>query len=150
MGIRDFYFTHRLFLAPVIFSQGTYNNHFQNHCNCFHSAHVKLWIEYTILFVFLSMLIPCLWVAYIWEQIIDPHYESDSIAIPDHKLLRLFYSAAKKINTSLLIRTVIFFIVATLIVTSAVIDVVSTLVFSYSIDRYPIYRDVSESPKGLL
>ncbi len=89
------------------------------------STHVNLWAEYTALFVFLAILIPCLWVAYIWEQIIDPHYESDSIAIPDHKLLRFFYSAAKKINTSLLTRTIIFFIVAGLIVTSSVIDVVS-------------------------
>lgn len=70
---------------------------------------------------------PCLWVSYIWEQVIDPHYESDNIAIPDHRVLRFFYSASKKINTSLLARTLIFIVVAVLFVTTAVLDVVSYL-----------------------
>lgn len=85
---------------------------------------MTLWTEYTVLFAFLALLMPCLWVSYIWEQIIDPHYESDNIAIPEHRILRFFYSASKKINTSLVARTTIFFIVAVLFVTTAVLDVV--------------------------
>lgn len=85
--------------------------------------HIPLWIEYTVLFVFLSLLLPCLWVSYIWDQIIDPHYENDNIAEPNHRLLRFFYHAAKKINTSLVTRTVIYIVVAVLIITSALLDV---------------------------
>ena len=89
------------------------------------SPHMQLWQAYTVLFVFLAFLIPCLWVAYIWDQIIDPHYESDSIAIPDQRLLRLFYFASKKITTLFILRTPIFVIVALLFVTTAILDVVS-------------------------
>lgn len=88
-----------------------------------------LWSAYTILFVMLALMIPCLWVAYIWDQIIDPHYESDSIAIPDHRLLRAFYFAAKKITSNFLMRTPIFVIVSVLFVVTAVIDVVSQFVY---------------------
>ena len=90
------------------------------------SPHMQLWQAYTVLFVFLAFLIPCLWVAYIWDQIIDPHYESDSIAIPDQRLLRLFYFASKKITTLFILRTPIFVIVALLFVTTAILDVVSS------------------------
>ena len=92
---------------------------------------MQLWQAYTVLFVFLAFLIPCLWVAYIWDQIIDPHYESDSIAIPDQRLLRLFYFASKKITTLFILRTPIFVIVALLFVTTAILDVVSGLLHTY-------------------
>ena len=36
---------------------------------------------YTIAFVMLSTLIPCLWVSYIWDQTIDPHYDYEARAI---------------------------------------------------------------------
>ena len=45
-------------------------------------GHLALWTEYTFLFVILSLLLPCLWVSYIWDQIIDPHYEMDEIEAP--------------------------------------------------------------------
>ena len=90
----------------------------------FYSFHVHLWTTYTVLFVFLTLLIPCLWVSYIWDQIIDPHYESDNIAIPDHRLLKLFYFASRKITSNFWWRTPIFFIIAALFVTASVLDVV--------------------------
>ena len=88
------------------------------------SFHVELWITYTVLFVFLTLLIPCLWVSYIWDQIIDPHYESDNIAVPDHRLLKVFYFASRKITSNFWWRTPIFFIIAALFVTASVLDVV--------------------------
>lgn len=90
------------------------------------SQHIPLWLEYTFLFVFLVLLLPCLWVSYIWDQIIDPHYEMDQIQEPESRLLRLFYRMAKRINTSLTARTSIFGVVAALVVTSALLDVVRT------------------------
>lgn len=33
------------------------------------SPHIPLWFEYTVLFVFLILLLPCLWVSYIWDQV---------------------------------------------------------------------------------
>lgn len=89
----------------------------------FCSQHIPLWLEYTVVFVFLVLLLPCLWVSYIWDQIIDPHYE-DRVEEPDSRLLRSFYRAAKRINASLAARTSIFLAVAVLIVTSALLDVV--------------------------
>jgi hypothetical protein len=85
---------------------------------------VPLWSAYTVLFVLLALLIPCLWVSYIWDQIIDPHYESDSIAVPDHRLLRLFYMASKKITGRFFLRTPIFIVVALLFVFLGVLDIV--------------------------
>lgn len=70
-------------------------------------------------------MIPCLWVAYIWDQIIDPHYESDNIAVPQNRLLRYCYTASKRITTQFWLRTPIFVIVSLLFVVTAVIDVVS-------------------------
>ena len=77
------------------------------------------------MFVLLALLIPCLWVTYIWDQIIDPHYESDTIPIPDHRLLRCFYYASKKITGRFLLRTPIFIIIALLFVAFGVLDIVS-------------------------
>lgn len=88
---------------------------------------MHLWTAYTVLFVLLALMIPCLWVAYIWDQIIDPHYESDNIAIPEHRLLRAFYTASKRITTQFCLRTPIFVIVSLLFVVTAVIDVVREL-----------------------
>ena len=86
---------------------------------------MPLWSAYTVLFVLLALLIPCLWVSYIWDQIIDPHYESDSIAVPDHRLLRLFYMASKKITGRFFLRTPIFIVVALLFVAFGILDIVS-------------------------
>ena len=91
----------------------------------FFSSHVTFWSAYTVMFVLLALLIPCLWVTYIWDQIIDPHYESDTIPIPDHRLLRCFYYASKKITGRFLLRTPIFIIIALLFVAFGVLDIVS-------------------------
>ena len=48
----------------------------------------------------------------------------DEIEEPDSSLLRWFYNMAKRINTNLTARTTIFALVATLVVTSALLDVV--------------------------
>ena len=92
---------------------------------------MPLWSAYTVLFVLLALLIPCLWVSYIWDQIIDPHYESDSIAVPDHRLLRLFYMASKKITGRFFLRTPIFIVVALMFVAFGILDIVSIDTFQF-------------------
>lgn len=52
------------------------------------SPHLPLWFVYTFFFVFLVLLLPCLWVSYIWDQIIDPHYEMDQIEEPQNSVIR--------------------------------------------------------------
>jgi len=118
------------------------------------SPHIPLWFEYTGLFVLLVLLLPCLWVSYIWDQIIDPHYDQDDIEEPESDLLRWFYRAAKRINTNLAARTSIFSVVALLVVTSAVLDVVSNIcrpVLNKSLVPVPILQMTAscliESPK---
>ncbi len=90
------------------------------------SPHLPLWFEYTAFFVFLVLMLPCLWISYVWDQIIDPEYNMDpeEIPSPDSSFLRWFYMRAKQINTSLKFRTMVFLAVAILAVTSAVLDVV--------------------------
>ena len=106
------------------------------------------------MFVLLALLIPCLWVTYIWDQIIDPHYESDTIPIPDHRLLRCFYYASKKITGRFLLRTPIFIIIALLFVAFGVLDIVSIRQYmnifkKYFLTSFFLYRLPSHVPKSL-
>lgn len=88
------------------------------------SFNTELWIEYTVLFVILTLLLPCFWVTFIWEEIIDPHYESESIPLPEHRILRFFYSISGRITQNLAIRNLIYIVISGLFITSAVRDVV--------------------------
>jgi hypothetical protein len=60
------------------------------------------------------------------DQIIDPHYENDSLPVPENRLLKAFYGASKVINMNMWIRHLIFLAVVVLVVASAVLDVVKT------------------------
>ena len=91
----------------------------------FSSFNVHLWTEYTVLFVMLTLLIPCFWVTFIWEEIIDPHYESENIPVPENRVLRFFYGISRPITEHLSIRTIIYIVISSLFVTTAVTDVVS-------------------------
>ena len=91
----------------------------------FPSFNVHLWTEYTVLFVMLTLLIPCFWVTFIWEEIIDPHYESENIPVPENRVLRFFYGISRPITEHLSIRTIIYIVISSLFVTTAVTDVVS-------------------------
>jgi hypothetical protein len=61
---------------------------------------------------------------FLFSQIIDPHYENDSVQQPENRLLRVFYNASKLINVNMWIRHAIFLVVVTLVISSAVLDVV--------------------------
>ena len=87
----------------------------------------------------LTLLIPCFWVTFIWEEIIDPHYESENIPVPENRVLRFFYGISRPITEHLIIRTTIYIVISSLFVTTAVTDVVSisTVIefhFSYLFD----------------
>ncbi|CAB4062181.1 E4.6.1.1 [Lepeophtheirus salmonis] len=73
--------------------------------------HIHLWIVYIALFLFLILLLPSLWVSYIWDQIVDPHYESmeDDINLePPFAGLRAFYHISRRISGSWVTRNFIF------------------------------------------
>ena len=106
--------------------------------DCFHtwfslfpSFNVHLWTEYTVLFVMLTLLIPCFWVTFIWEEIIDPHYESENIPVPENRVLRFFYGISRPITEHLSIRTIIYIVISSLFVTTAVTDVVSIILLHF-------------------
>ena len=82
-------------------------------------------IVYTIAFVFLSILTPFLWVSYVWDQTIDPHYDYDNaVQEPELWFLNKLYHGSRRINSSLALRTTVFILVSILIILSAVLDVV--------------------------
>ena len=43
--------------------------------------HLPLILAFTVIFVFLVSLLPCLWVSFIWDSIIDPHHEYETIEV---------------------------------------------------------------------
>ena len=65
------------------------------------------------------------------SQIIDPHFENDDLQPPENRLLKFFYNASKVISVNVVVRHVIFVAVVALVVSSAVLDVVSDLVFIF-------------------
>ena len=62
----------------------------------------------------------------------------DDIDRPRSRIIRFFYEMAKRINTNLTVRTAIFLIVALLVVTSAVLDVVKSRFFLESNFKTPM------------
>ena len=45
--------------------------------------HLELFVSFTVIFVFLVSLLPCLWISFIWDSIIDPHHEYETIEVSD-------------------------------------------------------------------
>lgn len=103
--------------------------------------HLLLWGEYTLIFVLLVGLLPCLWVSYIWDQVIDPHYDMETMEEPTDRMLNFFYRQAKRINESFWARTTIFSVIMFLIVSSALLDVLTANCLSESPKNYT-YRCV--------
>lgn len=50
-----------------------------------------LWVTYMITYTFLLALIPCTWISYIWDQIIDPEFDLEHIEQPQNRLINAFY-----------------------------------------------------------
>jgi len=88
--------------------------------------HVILWVMYVIIFIFLVYLIPCTWISYIWDQIIDPQFDLDYISQPDNPVIKFFYQASGTLNTNSLFRNLIFMFVSVMMVASSVVDIIFT------------------------
>ena len=58
---------------------------------CALRPHVYLWVTYMITYTFLLALIPCTWISYIWDQIIDPEFDLEHIEQPQNRLINAFY-----------------------------------------------------------
>ena len=88
--------------------------------------HVFLWILYMIIYTFLLVLIPCTWISFIWDQIIDPEFDLEHIEQPENRLIKAFYQASGTINTSFLYRNLIFIFIGVMTMLSSVLDLVIT------------------------
>ena len=76
--------------------------------------HVYLWLAYMVTYTVLLALMPCTWISYIWDQvinilfvitiiiiniiiiniiiqIIDPEFDLENIEQPDNRLINAFY-----------------------------------------------------------
>jgi len=102
------------------------------------APHYWVTTVYTIAFVMLSTLIPCLWVSYIWDQTIDPHYDYEARAIqePDIWLIKKLYRSSQFINTSVPLRTAIYFLISLLVILSAVLDVANATCLAENSKNY--------------
>merc|ERR550519_2692105 len=88
--------------------------------------HVLLWIFYMIIYTVLLVLIPCTWISYIWDQIIDPEFDLEHIEQPENRIIKLFYKASAKINTSVIMRNVVFVVLGLMTMLSSVYDLILT------------------------
>lgn len=73
----------------------------------------------------LMILIPFVWVGYIWSRIKDPHRELDYITEPENRLIRFFFNTSTRVSSSWKMRTFLYLGISLLISAFAIIDVVS-------------------------
>ena len=64
-----------------------------------------------VIYTVLLGLVPCTWISYIWDQIIDPEFDLEKIEQPENKIIKLFYEASGRINTSVVMRNVVFVLI---------------------------------------
>ena len=80
-----------------------------------------------VIYTVLLGLVPCTWISYIWDQIIDPQFDMERIEQPDNRLIKFFYKASGRINTSFCTRKIIFVSIGLVTMLSSVLDLVVTL-----------------------
>ena len=88
--------------------------------------HVVLWVQYMVIYTILLALIPSTWISVIWDQIIDPEFDLEHIEQPENRIIKLFYKASAKINTSVIIRNVVFVVLGIMTMLSSVYDLILT------------------------
>ena len=88
--------------------------------------HVALWVQYMVIYTILLGLIPSTWISVIWDQIIDPGFDLENIEQPENKIIKLFYKASGKINTSVVMRNVVFVLLGVMMMLSSVYDLILT------------------------
>ena len=86
--------------------------------------HVILWIVFMVLYTIILGLIPCTWISVIWDQIIDPEFDLEHIEQPENRIIKMFYTVSGKINTSVLIRNVVFVVIGVMTMLSSVLDLI--------------------------
>jgi hypothetical protein len=77
------------------------------------------------------ILIPFVWVGYIWSRIKDPHRELDYIPEPENKIVRFFFKTSNRVSSSWLLRTFLYLLISLLVSTFAIIDVVKKDIFYF-------------------
>jgi len=89
-----------------------------------------LWIAFGIGGSYLLLIVPFVWVGYVWNRIKDPHQELDSIPDPKQRIIRHFYKTSDRIAKNWVCRTLIYLTVAVVLSTFAIIDVVRFFLIS--------------------
>ena len=75
------------------------------------------------------ILIPYVWVSYIWNRIKDPHREADFIPDPGNRFVLYFYKMANRVTRKWAYRTLIYISVSIVLSIFAIIDVVRTFYY---------------------
>ena len=83
-----------------------------------------LWIVYMVIYTILLGLIPSTWISVIWDQIIDPEFDLEHIEQPENKIIKMFYKASGKINTSVVARNIVFVVIGIMTMLSSILDLV--------------------------
>ena len=79
-----------------------------------------------VIYTILLALIPSTWISVIWDQIIDPEFDLEHIEQPENRIIKLFYKASAKINTSVIMRNVVFVVLGLMTMLSSVYDLILT------------------------
>ena len=79
-----------------------------------------------VIYTILLGLIPSTWISVIWDQIIDPGFDLEKIEQPENKIIKLFYEASGRINTSVVMRNVVFVLIGVMMMLSSVYDLILT------------------------
>ncbi|XP_035706917.1 adenylate cyclase type 2 isoform X2 [Folsomia candida] len=85
--------------------------------------HLSLWLSFGGGLSCLMILIPFVWVGYIWSRIKDPHRELDYVPEPENKLIRFFFNTSTRVSSSWIWRTILYLSISLLISAFAIIDV---------------------------
>ena len=87
---------------------------------------MALWVQYMVIYTILLGLIPSTWISVIWDQIIDPEFDLEKIEQPENKIIKLFYEASGRINTSVVMRNVVFVLIGVMMMLSSMYDLILT------------------------
>ena len=79
-----------------------------------------------VIYTILLGLIPSTWISVIWDQIIDPEFDLEKIEQPENKIIKLFYEASGRINTSVVMRNVVFVLIGVMMMLSSMYDLILT------------------------
>jgi len=83
------------------------------------------WVMFNIVLTFHLLLMPFVWVAYIWSKVKDPHRELDKIPESQSPVIKHLTRCSNAVTNSCGLRVAIFIVISVSISLFAIIDVVN-------------------------